>query len=111
MPEHDELPKPRMTPGKRSVLTVGVYVGIAMVIVPFVVAAVSIATTSRVPEGLRGATHIPALKERVAFALGSASLSALLAPPGILLAVSCGVSLAEERRRLGRAREARRPLE
>ncbi len=94
-----------MTPGKRRFLTVGVYAGIAMVIVPFVVAAVSIAITSRVPDGLRGATHIPALKERVGFALGSASLSALLAPPGILLAVLCGVSLSEERRRHGRMRE------
>ncbi|HEX3596607.1 MAG TPA: hypothetical protein VHU80_15960 [Polyangiaceae bacterium] len=91
-----------MSPGKRRWLTVGTYAGAAMVLVPFVVAAISIAITSRVPDGLRGATHIPALKERVSFALGSASVSALLAPVGILLAVLCGLSLAEERRQQSR---------
>ncbi|HEX4334586.1 MAG TPA: hypothetical protein VH062_01660 [Polyangiaceae bacterium] len=96
-----------MTPRRRRLLTAGMYAGIALVLVPFVVAAVSIAITSRVPEGLRGATHVPALKERVAFALGSASLSALLAPVGVLLAVSSGVSLAEERRRETRAASPR----
>jgi hypothetical protein len=104
MSDRDRLERPPMTPGKRRSLTVGAYAGVAMVIVPFVIAAISIAITSRVPDGLRGATHIPALKERVGFALGSASISALLAPPGVLLAVMCGLSLAEERRRQSRSR-------
>jgi uncharacterized membrane protein YccF (DUF307 family) len=105
MPERDPPPLPPMTPGKKRWLTAGMYAGIAMVIVPFVTAAVSIARTSGVPEGLRGATHIPALKDKVAFALGSSSLSALSAPPGVLLFVLCGATLAEERRRAARARE------
>jgi hypothetical protein len=88
-----------MSRKKRRWLTAGAIAGLCMVVVPFVVAAVSIAITSRVPDGLRGATHIPALKGRVGFALGSASVSALLAPPGILLAVLCGLSLAEDRRK------------
>jgi hypothetical protein len=88
-----------MSPARRRWLTIGMFAGIALVIVPFLTAAVSIARTSRVPEGLRGATHIPALREKVAFALGSSSLSALAAPPGIFLFVLCGSSLAEERRR------------
>jgi len=88
-----------MSRTKRRWLTAGALLGVGMVVVPFLISAVSIAMTSRVPEGLRGATHIPALRHRVGFALGSASLAALLAPPGILLAVLCGVSLAEDRRR------------
>ena len=88
-----------MSASKRRWLKAGVYLGIGFVIVPFLVAAVSIAITSyRVPEGLRGATHVPVLKDRVAFALGSASFSALLAPVGILIAVMCGVSLREDAR-------------
>jgi hypothetical protein len=83
-------------------VTADAIAGACMVVVPFLIAAVSIAITSRVPDGLRGATHIPALKDRVGFALGSASVSALLAPPGILLAVLCGLSLAEDRRRRNR---------
>lgn len=91
-----------MSPRKRRLLTGLAALGIAMVVVPFVLSAVGIATVSHVPEGLRGATHIPALKEKVGFALGSASLSALLAPPGVLLFVLAGLPLAEERRRSGR---------
>lgn len=88
-----------MSSAKRKWLTAGAIAGICMVVVPFVIAAVSIAITSRVPDGLRGATHIPALQKRVGFALGTSSISALLAPPGILLAVMCGVALAEDRKR------------
>lgn len=84
-------------------MTAGVVLGVCMVVVPFLIAAVSIAMTSRVPDGLRGATHIPALKGRVGFALGTASLSALMAPPGILLAVLCGLSLSEDRKRRSRS--------
>jgi hypothetical protein len=98
----DERKLAPMSDKKRRWLTAGVIAGVCMVLVPFLVAAVSIGITSRVPDGLRGATHIPALKNRVGFALGSASVSALLAPPGILLAVLCGVSLAEDRRRKNR---------
>lgn len=94
-----------MSRKKRRWLTAGAIAGVSMVVVPFLVAAVSIASTSRVPDGLRGATHIPALKGRVGFALGTASVSALLAPPGILLAVLCGLSLAEDRRRSRSRRE------
>src|SRR5882672_2614141 len=76
-------PKP-LSARKKRFLVASAVVGAAMVVVPFLTAAASIARVSRVPEGLRGATHIPALKDRVGFALGSASLAALLAPPGIL---------------------------
>jgi hypothetical protein len=93
-----------MRPGKRRWLTACAALGVAMVVVPFAMSAIGIATASRVPEGLRGATHIPAMKEKVGFALGSASLTALLAPPGILLFVLTGLPLAEERRRKSRRR-------
>ena len=72
--------------------------GAAMVIVPFLASAVGIFRASGVPEGLRGATHLPAMKGKVSFALGSASLMALLAPPGILIGVLCGLSFVESRR-------------
>ena len=103
----DERRPAPMSQKKRRWLTAGAIAGVCMVVVPFLVAAVSIAITSRVPDGLRGATHIPAMKGRVGFALGSSSLSALLAPPGILLAVLCGLSLAEDRRRRGRSEHER----
>ncbi len=76
-----------------------------MVVAPFASAIVGIFTASRVPEGLRGATHIPAMQQKVGFALGSASLVAILAPPGVLIAVMSGLSLAAEQKR--RARVAR----
>jgi hypothetical protein len=99
-PEGDE-PKP-MSARKKRFLVAGAVVGAAMVVVPFVTAAASIARASRVPDGLRGATHIPAMKDRVGFALGSASLTALLAPPGILLFVLSSLPLAEQKRRRDR---------
>jgi len=101
-PMSESDPRPPMTARKRRLLTGLAALGIAMVVVPFVLSSVGIATASRVPDGLRGATHIPAMKDKVGFALGSASLSALLAPPGILLFVLAGLPLAEERRRSGR---------
>ena len=102
MSTDDERSPTPMSSAKRKWLTAGAIAGVCMVIVPFLVAAVSIAITSRVQDGLRGATHIPALQRRVGFALGSSSISALLAPPGILLAVMCGLSLAEDRKRRNR---------
>jgi hypothetical protein len=105
MTDRRELQIPPMSARKRRSLLAGIIVGIAMVAVPFITAAISIAITSRVPDGLRGATHIPALKGRVSFALGSASLAALLTPPGILLAVLCGLSLADDRRKRTRPSE------
>jgi hypothetical protein len=93
-----EQPKP-LSARKKRFLVAGAVVGAAMVVVPFLTAAASIARVSHVPEGLRGATHIPALKDRVGFALGSSSLSALLAPPGILLFVLSSLPLAEDKRR------------
>jgi hypothetical protein len=95
-------PRKPMSARKKRFLVAGAVVGAAMVIVPFVTAAASIARASRVPDGLRGATHIPAMKDRVGFALGSASLTALLAPPGILLFVLSSLPLAEQKRRRDR---------
>jgi hypothetical protein len=94
-------PKP-MSARKRRFFVAGAVVGAAMVIVPILTALAGIARASGVPEGLRGATHIPAMKDRVRFALGSASLTALLAPPGILLFVLASLPLAEEKRRRDR---------
>ena len=95
MNDRADPPKP-MSARKRRFFVTGAVIGAAMVIVPFVMAAAGIARASGVPEGLRGA------KGRVGFALGSASLTALLAPPGILLFVLSSLPLAEEKRRRGR---------
>jgi hypothetical protein len=91
-----------MSARKRRWLMAGAIAGAAMVLVPFLTAAASISRASQVPEGLRGATHIPEMKDRVRLALGSASLTALLAPPGILLFVLSSLPLAEEKRRQNR---------
>jgi hypothetical protein len=88
-------------------LRAGVVLGIGMIVAPMLAAFVGIFTASRVPEGLRGATHIPAMADKVSFALGSASLVAILAPPGVLIAVMSGLSLASEERRRARAERER----
>ena len=89
-------------------LKAGVVVGIAMVVVPFVVSLVGIANVSRGPEGLRGATHHPELQRKVGFALGTTSVLVFLAFPGVVLGVSCGLTLAEDRRKREDARAASR---
>ena len=66
--------------------------------VPFVTAMFSIRAASGVPDGLRGATHIPAMKDKVGWALSSTTLVAFLAPAGAVLGVLCGLSLAGSRR-------------
>jgi hypothetical protein len=93
-----------MSVARKRLLGAGVVLGIGMVVVPFLTAAIGIATASRVPEGLRGATHRPEMKEKVGFAFSSTSVMALLAPPGVLLFVGCGLSLASERKRRADAR-------
>jgi hypothetical protein len=92
-----------MSSRKKMWLTGGLWTGAAMIVLPFLASAITVATASRVPEGLRGATHIPEMKDKVGFALGSTSLMAILAPPGVLVFVSCGVALAGEQRRRDRA--------
>lgn len=80
-------------------LRAGVFVGIAMVVVPFSVSLIGIASVSGGPEGLRGAMHRPEIQKQVGFALGSTSVLALLAMPGVLLGVLCGLTLAEDRKK------------
>jgi hypothetical protein len=80
-------------------LLAGVSVGIALVVVPFSISLIGIARVSGGPEGLRGATHRPEIQKQVGFALGSTSALALLAMPGVLLGVLCGLALAEDRKR------------
>jgi len=71
-----------------------------MVVVPFVLSLVGIGFASRgISGGLRGATHHPERAEEVGVAFGSTTLLALLAPPGILLAVGSALALAGDRRR------------
>jgi len=96
-----------MSPGKERFLRGCVGLGLLMIVGPIVASLVGIHSASGVPEGLRGATHIPAMQRKVGFALGSASLVGLLAPPGVLIAVMSGLSLAEEQRRRARAARER----
>jgi hypothetical protein len=84
---------------QKRLLRVGVALGIAMVVVPIVVAAVGIGTASRVPEGLRGATHLPEMKDKVSFAFGSTMLVPFFVLPGVLLGVSCALALAGEKKK------------
>jgi ABC-type spermidine/putrescine transport system permease subunit I len=95
-----------MTRAKERLLRAGIVVGALMVVVPFVTAIVGIGKVSGGPEGLRGATHREDMKEQVGFALGSASFVAILVPPGVLLGVLCGLSLASGRRREARGGNA-----
>jgi hypothetical protein len=90
-------------------LRAGVAIGAAMVIVPFLASVIGIARVSGGAEGLRGATHRPEIKKQVGFALGSTSLLALLAFPGVLLGVLSGLTLAEDRRRRDDERESPQP--
>jgi hypothetical protein len=86
------------SPVVRALLKVGVVVGAGMVIVPFILALTGIGFASRVQGGLRGATHHPELAEEVTVAYVGTSLLALLAPPGILLGVMCGLALVERKK-------------
>jgi hypothetical protein len=81
-------------------LRAGVALGMAMVIVPFLASLIGIARVSGGPEGLRGATHRPEIRKQVGFALGSTSLLALLALPGVLLAVLSALTLAEDQKKI-----------
>jgi hypothetical protein len=83
---------------KERILRTGVVAGALMVVIPFIAAMFSIHEASGVPEGLRGATHIPAMKDKVGWALSSTALMAFLAPAGAVLGVLCGLSLAGGRR-------------
>lgn len=89
-------------------LRAGVFVGIGMVVVPFLSSLIGIARVSGGSEGLRGAVRRPEIQKQVGFALGSTSLLALLAMPGVLLGVLCGLALAEDKRRM-RDGEAEEP--
>lgn len=97
-------------PGSRRALLLraGIALGILLVIVPMALALAGMSEASRVQGGLRGATHRPERAEEVGVALGGASLVALLAPPGVLLAVLSALALAGDRRgaRRGSAIEA-----
>jgi hypothetical protein len=84
-------------------------VGVGMVAVPFLSSLVGIARVSGGSEGLRGAMHRPEIQKQVGFALGSTSLLALLAMPGVLLGVLCGLALAEDRRRSADGKEGQSP--
>ena len=86
-------------PLSKVLLQAGVFLGAAMVIVPFFLAAVGIRLASGVPGGLRGATHMPEKEHEVAFAFDTTMALALLAPPGVLLAVGCGLGLKGDRRK------------
>lgn len=77
----------------------GLVVGALMAIIPFVVTMFGLARVSRVEGGLRGATHVAAMDDDVGFALGSSSASALLVPPGLLIFVMSGLTLAGKRGR------------
>lgn len=103
MSDEDRAKAPPMSARRARWLRVGAVLGACMVVVPLVTAAVGIASASRVPEGLRGATHLPEMQGKVRFALSSASLVPFLAPPGVLLYVLCALSLADERRRRRKA--------
>jgi len=80
-------------------LRAGVAIGVLLVLIPFVLSLVNIGRVSGVPEGLRGATHHPELRREVGLALGSSMAVALMAPPGVLLIVMCGVSLVAEQKK------------
>lgn len=88
-----------LSPAKERLLRAGMIVGALMVVVPFITAIIGIGAASGGPDGLRGATHRPEMKDQVGFALGSASLVALLVPPGVLIGVLCGLSLMSAKRR------------
>jgi len=83
---------------RAALLRAGIAAGILMVIVPMALALAGMSEASRVQGGLRGATHRPERAEEVGVALGGASLVALLAPPGVLLAVLSALALAGDRR-------------
>jgi hypothetical protein len=97
-----------MSERKLLFLRVGLWLGLSMIVLPFLASAISVATASRVPEGLRGATHIPEMQDKVGLALGSTSVMAILAPPGVLIFVSCGIAVAGEQRRRQQVARAHR---
>lgn len=94
---------------QKRLFRAGVGLGIVMVVVPILVASFGIGVASRVPEGLRGATHLPEMKEKVSFAFGSTMVLPFFVLPGVLLGVSCALALASEQKRLADA--ARRAQE
>jgi hypothetical protein len=100
---HTRLPpvsetKPFSTNKKRLLVT-GVIVGAMLVVFPFASAIIGIRNASGVPGGLRGASHIPEMKDKVGIAYRTTSLVALLVPPGVLLGVLCGLTLMTDKRR------------
>jgi hypothetical protein len=84
---------------KRWLPRLGVAAGLGLILACFVVTMIRIARASNVAGGLRGATHTEWKAEDVDRALASASASALLIPPSVLLLVISGLSIAKERRR------------
>jgi hypothetical protein len=83
---------------KRWLPRLGVAAALGLISLCFVVTMIRIARASNVPGGLRGATHTEWKIEDVDSALESASVSALLIPPSVLLLVLSGLSIARERR-------------
>ncbi|HVU02370.1 MAG TPA: hypothetical protein VHE30_11490 [Polyangiaceae bacterium] len=95
---------------KERWLRAGMWFGVALIVTPILAALLGIGRVSHVPEGLRGATHHPELRREVGFALGSSMLVAIMAPPGVLILVLCGVSLAgDEKKRRDEAGGISRP--
>lgn len=83
-------------------LRAGLYLGAALVVIPMSLALFGIGRASyHVPEGLRGAMQIENKQDQVRFAVSSTSATAILAPLGVLLGVSCGLALRGKKARRG----------
>jgi hypothetical protein len=87
------------SPPRNPWLVLGLSLGVLLVLVPFVVTIVSVTQASDVPGGFRQATITVGKEGQVGRALGGASLSAILIPPGVLLTVFSGLALMSERRK------------
>jgi ABC-type spermidine/putrescine transport system permease subunit II len=85
-----------------SWIVLGLCLGLAMVVVPFAWTMVSVSRASDVVGGLKQATVTAGKERHVGAALSSASIAALMIPPGILLSVVCGLALVRRRPRLER---------
>lgn len=98
-------PESGPSPRRERLLRAGIGIGVALVVIPFVIAVVSIARVSAGPEGLRGAARRPEARKEFGFAVGSTSVLAFLVLPGVLIGVSSGLALAEGRRKRDRAED------
>lgn len=83
---------------------VGLIVGMTLVLVPAATTMVNLSRASDIKGGLRQATITKEKEQDVGRTLGSASVTALLVPPGILLTVLSALALAGKERRRPRPR-------